>query len=88
MPEHEKTSEAPRPDDAGTHSPSDPGVVSPTDPNPVDGQSLGLPFNRETWLGVDDVSTPIPFEEVVGQTHAYSGEATPPPHEAFYLDSD
>lgn len=87
MPQHESASDPARPDDAGPGSPYGPGAVSPDDVNPVDGQSLGLP-HRDAWLVVDGMSTPVPFEESVGQTHAYSGDPMPPPHEAFDLDSD
>lgn len=77
-----------RPDHAGSDSPNGAGVVSPVDVNPVDGQSLGLPFHRDSWPAIDGMSTPVPFEELVGHTNAYSGDPTPPPYEAFNLDSD
>ncbi len=77
-----------QPDDARPERAHDPGVVSPTDADPVGAQTPGSPSDRVTWLGVDDLSTPVPFEDVTGQTHAYRGDPDPPPFEAFDLDSD
>jgi hypothetical protein len=88
MQEHESTPDPARSHNARSDAVSDPGVVSPTDVNPVDGQRLGLPSYRDSWLGIDNASTPIPFEELVGHTHAYSGDPTPQAYEAFDLDSD
>lgn len=89
MTEQEHSPDADRPDGARPDPTQDPGVVSPADVDPVGGQTPGSPSERVTWLGIDDLSTPLPFEDgVVGQTHAYRGDPAEPPFEAFDLDSD
>ena len=88
MTEHGHIAVPPRPDDARPEPGPEPGVVSPADVDPVGGQTPGSPSERVTWLGIDDMSTPVPFEDVIGQAHAYRGDPDPPPFEAFDLDSD
>jgi hypothetical protein len=88
MHEHESTPDPARSHDARSEPVFDSCVVSTTNVNPVDGQRLGLPSYRDSWLGIDNASTPIPFDESVGQTHAYSGDPTPQAYEAFDLDTD
>lgn len=88
MTEHRQDADPHHPDDARPDPAHVPGVVTPTDMDPVSAQTPGAPSDRVTWLGIDDLSTPVPFEDAIGQTHAYRGDPDPPPFEAFDLDSD
>lgn len=88
MTEQGPIADPPRPDEGRPEPRAEPGVVSPAGVDPVGAQTTGSPSDRVTWLGIDDMSTPLPFEDVIGQTHAYRGDPDPPPFEAFDLDSD